>query len=356
MPLPPPRAWPVLALAAALAGCAAVAPGPVPPGPVPLPGSFAPLVRQVLPAVVSIAFTETVPAQQLPGARRRFSEHLAGAGSGFIVSPDGVIVTNNHVVAHAAQILVRLTDGAVLPARVLGRDPLTDIAVLKVHPAHPLPAAIWGDSRKLAVGDWVLAAGNPFGLGGSVTAGIVSAEGRSLGDGPFDRFLQLDAPINPGNSGGPAFNLRGHVIGMTTAIVSPTGGSVGLGFAIPSDLVRRIVAQLRAHGSIARGWLAVAITDATGADTAGPAGVPSGTPGGARITGVDPTGPGALAGLRAGDIVTGVDGAPIADAAALIRAVAAIPPGTTIRITLRRGATSLTVPATLGRRPIDPSG
>ena len=157
-----------------------------------------------------------------------------GAGSGFIIDPSGVIVTNNHVVDHADKIVVSLTDGRQLPANVLGSDELTDVAVIKVDAPDPLPSVTWGDSRQVEVGDWILAAGNPFGLGGSVTAGIVSAEGRDLGSGPFDNFLQLDAPINPGNSGGPVFNMDGQVIGVTTAIVSPTGGSVGIGFAIPS--------------------------------------------------------------------------------------------------------------------------
>ena len=225
------------------------------------PESLAPLVKKVLPAVVNIAITETVSGgdmlSELPPElrdtplgrefRRRFGnrrEQVAGAGSGFIIDPSGIIVTNNHVVDHADKIVVSLTDGRQLPATVLGRDELTDIAVIKVHTNDPLPSVPWGDSRKTEVGDWIMAAGNPFGLGGSVSVGIISAEGRDLGSGPFDNFLQLDAPINPGNSGGPVFNMDGAVIGVSSVIVSPTGASVGIGFAIPSDAVSRTVAQL----------------------------------------------------------------------------------------------------------------
>lgn len=325
------------------------------------PASFAPLVRQVLPSVVNIAVTETVQGSdmlaQLPpelrdsplgqAIRRRYgnrAEQVAGAGSGFVVAPDGVIVTNNHVVAHADRILVSLPDGTQMPARILGRDPLTDVAVLKINPPHPLTAVTWGDSRKVQVGDWILAAGNPFGLGGSVTAGIVSAEGRSLGGGPFDRFLQLDAPINPGNSGGPAFDMDGHVVGMTTAIVTPSGGSVGIGFAIPSDLVRPIVAQLVARGYVDRGWLGVAIADAAGS---------SGAQGAVAVTAVEKDGPAARAGLRVGDRLIAVNGQPVHDTGALIRSVAAVAPGQIARITLRRGTETLTIPVTVGRRPSD---
>ena len=222
------------------------------------PDSLAPLVKKVLPAVVNIAVTETMSGgdmlSELPPElrdtplgrefRRRFGnrrEQVAGAGSGFIIDPSGIIVTNNHVVDHADKIVVSLTDGRQLPAVVMGRDELTDIAVIKVKTNEALPSVTWGDSRKAEVGDWILAAGNPFGLGGSVSVGIISAEGRDLGSGPFDNFLQLDAPINPGNSGGPVFNMDGQVIGVSSVIVSPTGASVGIGFAIPSEAVSRTV-------------------------------------------------------------------------------------------------------------------
>ena len=328
----------------------------------PAPPSFAPLVRRVLPSVVNIAVTQTVSGAdmlaQLPpdlrdtplgrAFRRRFgdrSEQVNGAGSGFIIDPSGLIVTNNHVIAHASTIIVSLADGTRLPARVLGADPFTDVALLKVDPPRPLPAIAWGDSRKVRVGDWIIAAGNPFGLGGSVSAGIVSAEGRSLGAGPLDRFLQLDAPINPGNSGGPAFDMAGQVVGMTTAIVSPSGGSVGIGFAIPSDLVRRTVAGLRAHGHIDRGWLGVAIETLHDDD---------GRRIGVRITGVERGGPAAAAGLQPGDQVLAVNGGAVDSARALIRAVAAVPPGQTVRVELRRQGQVLNAAVTAGRRPAEP--
>ncbi len=228
-----------------------------------------------------------------------------------------------------------------MPARVIGSDELTDVAVIRVVPPHPLPAVTWGDLRKVEAGDWILAAGNPFGLGGSVTAGIVSAEGRDLGAGPFDNFLQLDAPINPGNSGGPAFNLDGQVVGMTTAIVSPSGGSVGIGFAIPSDTVRYTVDQLLAHGRVDRGWLGVSV-QSTGMQ---------GGRGGVMIAGVEASGPAALAGLRPGDVVEATDGERVDSAIGLVRAIAAAPPGTRVTLLIRRGERELRVPVVVGRRP-----
>ena len=329
-----------------------------------VPSSFAPLVKRVLPSVVNIAVTETVTGgdviAQLPPElqntplgrefRRRFGsqrEQVMGAGSGFIVDPSGIIVTNNHVVGHASRITVSLTDGTELPAHVIGTDELTDVAVIKVVAPHPLPAITWGDSSKVEVGDWILTAGNPFGLGGSVTAGIVSAEGRDLGEGPFDRFLQLDAAVNPGNSGGPAFNLDGQVVGMTTAIVSPSGGSVGIAFAIPSNLVNRIVDQLRSTGQIARGWLGVAV-ERVGAG-------PEGHGGAVSIAGVTPGGPASRAGLRTGDEVMAVDGRSVQTTTGLVRAVAEKSPGTTVQITVRRAGRPLTVPVTVGRRPAEES-
>ncbi|MGA9867373.1 MAG: trypsin-like peptidase domain-containing protein [Acetobacteraceae bacterium] len=326
-----------------------------------LPDSFAPLVRKVLPSVVNIAVTETITAgsvlSELPPElrdtplgrefRRRFGgrrEDVMGAGSGFIVDPSGIIVTNNHVVGQASKIMVSLSDGTQLPARVLGADELTDVAVIKVDPPHPLPAVVWGDSHKLEVGDWILAAGNPFGLGGSVTAGIISAEGRDLGAGPFDNFLQLDAPINPGNSGGPAFDMNGDVVGMTTAIVSPSGGSVGIGFAIPADLVRRAVAELSAHGRIDRGWLGVSVQTIPRA---------VGTHPGVAIAGVEQGSPAARAGLRTGDIVTAVNGEAVNTSLGLVRTIAEKPPGNTVTLQVRRDGRAVSIPVTVGRRPAE---
>lgn len=326
-----------------------------------VPESFAPLVKKVLPSVVNIGVTETVSAgnllRELPPElrdtplgrefRRRFGnrhEDVLGAGSGFVIDPSGVIVTNNHVVGQASRIMVSLSDGTQLPARVIGSDELTDVAVIRVAAPRPLPAVAWGDSRRLEVGDWILIAGNPFGLGGSVTAGIISAEGRDLGAGPFDNFLQIDAPINPGNSGGPAFNMVGEVVGMTTAIVSPSGGSVGVGFAIPADLVRRTVAELEAHGRIDRGWLGVSVETMEGTRGARP---------GVAIAGVERGSPGARAGLRAGDVVTAVNGEHVDSSLALVRTIAAQPPGKTVTLDVRRAGRMASVPVTVGRRPTE---
>jgi serine protease Do len=322
------------------------------------PESLAPLVKKVLPAVVNIAVTETVTggdvAADLPQElrdtplgrefRRRFSgrkEQVAGAGSGFIIDPSGIIVTNNHVVGHADKIVVSLTDGRQLPAQVLGHDELTDIAVIKVQGNTPLPAVTWGESHKAEVGDWVLAAGNPFGLGGSVTVGIISAEGRDLGSGPFDNFLQLDAPINPGNSGGPVFNMDGQVIGVSSVIVSPTGASVGIGFAIPSDTVTRIVAQLLSKGSIERGWLGVSVEERDDAVV---------------IAALDRNGPAARAGIKAGDQVVAVNGDRIESSRGLIRAVAVVAPGNSVRVTIRRQGRDMEIPVNVGRRPNEQAG
>jgi serine protease Do len=319
------------------------------------PESLAPLVKKVLPAVVNIAVTETVSGgevlSQLPPElrdtplgrefRRRFGnqrQQVAGAGSGFIVDPTGIIVTNNHVVGHADKIVVSLTDGRQLPAKVLGRDELTDVAVIKVESKESLPSVPWGDSRKAEVGDWILAAGNPFGLGGSVSVGIISAEGRDLGSGPFDNFLQLDAPINPGNSGGPIFNMDGQVIGVSSVIVSPTGASVGIGFAIPSEAVSRIVTQLLSKGSIERGWLGVAVDDREG---------------GVTIASIDRTGPAGKGGIKAGDVVVAINGDRIESSRGLIRAVAGVPPGNNVRVTVRRQGREMEIPVTIGRRPAE---
>jgi serine protease Do len=335
-----------------------------PPTSADAPTTFSPLVKRVLPAVVNIAVTESVsPSEQLMQLppelrgtpferqfRERFRgrrEQMTGAGSGFIVDPSGIIVTNNHVVDHADKIVVSLTDGTELPARVLGIDDLTDIAVIKVDPPAPLPAVPWGDSTKVEVGDWILAAGNPFGLGGSVTAGIVSARGRDIRSGPFDDFIQLDAPINPGNSGGPTFNLSGQVIGVNTAILSPTGVSVGIGFAIPSEIASRVAAELRDKGRVDRGWLGVSVQEATG---------PAREGGGVAIASIDKTGPAARAGLKTGDIVLAVNGERVDTARNLIRAVAAIPPGTSARLQVRRLGHDLDISVVIGRRPTENEG
>ena len=333
------------------------------------PLSFAPLVRHVVPAVVNIAVTQDVDDEAASGdasgdarikvpqalrgtpfekqyrARmRKRREQMLGAGSGFVIDPSGIIVTNNHVVGSADKITVSFSDGTELPARLLGTDELTDIAVIAVRPAKPLAWVSWGDSRRVEVGDWIMAAGNPFGLGSSVTAGIVSARGRDIGAGPFDDFLQLDAPINPGNSGGPSFNMSGQVVALNTAIVSPTGGSVGIGFGIPSEIVAPIVAQLRAKGHIDRGWLGVTLEER-----------PDQAPG-VTIVAIDRTGPAMRAGLKAGDTVDTVNGDKVDNARSLIRAIAAAAPGSSIRLSVIRGGHSLEVPMMVGRRPAENAG
>jgi serine protease Do len=320
------------------------------------PLSFAPLVRRVVPAVVNIAVRMDVAekdsvARLPPDLRgtpfeksfrdklKTHPEQVVGAGSGFIVDPAGIIVTNNHVVGSATRIIVSLSDGSEFRARVLGTDELTDIAVIKVDAGHPLPAASWGDSKRVQVGDWVLAAGNPFGLGVSVTAGIVSARGRDLGAGPFDDFFQLDAPINPGNSGGPSFNMAGEVIALNTALVSPTGASVGIGFAIPSNIVTQIVTDLLAHGHVDRGWLGVDVDTSSKRHP------------GALIETVERGGPAARAGLKTGDLVTTFNGEHVANSRELIRDVSSVNPGGVARLRIKRQAQSLEIQVTVGRRP-----
>ena len=323
------------------------------------PLTFAPLVKRVVPAVVNIAVTQDVdddgaqskvkvpPAlrgtpfeKQFRERMRGRREQMLGAGSGFVIDPSGVIVTNNHVVGQADNIQVSFSDGSELPAKLLGSDELTDIAVIQVKTDHKLAFVTWGRSQDVQIGDWVLAAGNPFGLGSSVTAGIVSARGRDIGAGPFDDFLQLDAPINPGNSGGPSFNMRGQVVALNTAIVSPTGGSVGIGFGIPSELVAPVVEQLRAKGHIDRGWLGVTLENAPG--------------GGVSIVSVDKGGPGQLAGLHAGDIVSLVNGEHVDSNRGLIRTVAAAAPGSSIRLQVSRKGRIVDVLVVVGRRTEGP--
>ncbi|CAH2600189.1 PDZ domain-containing protein [Rhodovastum atsumiense] len=321
------------------------------------PESFAPLVRRVLPAVVNIAVVESVTSgndplsmfppeiqRQFRGRYPQRRREVRGSGSGFVIDSSGYIVTNTHVVGNASRIVVSLLDGTEMPAEIVGVDDLTDIALIRVHRATSLQSAVWGDSRKLEVGDWVVAAGNPFGLGGSVTAGIVSARGRDIGSGPFDDFIQIDAPINPGNSGGPLFNADGEVVGINSAIYSPTGSSVGIGFAIPSEIASRIAADLREKGRIERGWLGVTMQDLGGSGEGR-------RDRGVAIAEVVRGGPAARGGLRPGDIVIGVNGQTVEDARGMLRSVAAIPPGQTARLQLRRQGRELELPVTVGRRP-----
>ena len=341
----------LIALALLVSGCSpglAQAPVPVRGG---APFSFAPLVKKFVPAVVNISVIEQDEGGPA-GARERLRakrEPTLGAGSGFIVDASGIIVTNTHVVGHANRISVTLADGTELLAKLIGTDELTDIAVIRVTSPTPLPYVQWGDSRVVEVGDWILAAGNPFGVGISVTAGIVSARGRDIGAGPFDDFLQIDAPINPGNSGGPTFNMEGQVIAVNTAIVSPTGGSVGIGFAVPSEMAEKIVADLRDKGRIDRGWLGVSVNDTPGNRSGrGNTGV--------AIANIDRAGPAGRAGLKPGDVVLAVNGDRVNTAQGLIKAVAATAPGNAVKLTVRRAGQTIELPVIVGRRPAEQQG
>ncbi len=315
---------------------------------------FADLAERVLPAVVNIAVqseTTTVPPEFRGTPFERYfrgrRERTQGAGSGFVIDPTGYIVTNNHVVGSATRVTVSLQNGTEMPARVVGTDELMDLAVLKVEPRQPLPAVPWGASGSMRVGQWVLAAGNPFGLGGTVTSGIVSARGREIGAGPFDDFIQTDAAINPGNSGGPLFNQAGEVIGISTAIYSPSGASAGIGFATPSDLARPVVEQLRRDGRVDRGWLGVSVQDL----------VPEDPRAGRRavlVTDVVRNGPAARGGLRAGDVVLAVNGERTESSRVLVRYVAALPPGQSVRLSVQRDGRSVETSIQVGRRPPGP--
>ncbi len=269
----------------------------------------------------------------MPGGPNGASPHIASLGSGFIIDPAGLIVTNNHVIANAEEITVTLADDTVLKAQVVGRDAVSDLALLKVDAKTPLPAAHWGDSSKAKVGDWVLAIGNPFGLGGTVTAGIISATARDIHSGPYDDFLQTDASINRGNSGGPMFDLTGNVIGINTAIFSTSGGSIGIGFAVPAAYARPIIDQLKATGKVERGWIGAriqpvteALAEAVGLDKSR----------GAMIAMIDPASPAVDAKLLPGDVILAYDGKPIERSRQLPRLVAGTAPGKSVKLTIWR--------------------
>lgn len=270
------------------------------------------------------------------------------AGSGFILSEDGLIVTNNHVIDGASEVTVTLHDGTELTATVVGRDPDTDLALLKVETDVTLPYVEFADSDEVRVGDPAVAIGSPFGLGGTVTAGIVSANNRVIGAGRYDDFLQIDAPINRGNSGGPTFNLEGKVIGVNTAIHSPTGGNVGIGFAIPSNLVVDVVDQLREHGQVERGWLGVHI-QAMDEDLATSLGLEEAK--GALVSQVTPDSPAAAAGLQKGDVIVKFGEREIAELRELTRTVAEVKPGSTVNAVVWRDGAEQTVEVEVGQMP-----
>ncbi|HEX3535791.1 MAG TPA: Do family serine endopeptidase, partial [Stellaceae bacterium] len=271
-------------------------------------------------------------------------------GSGFIIDPSGYIVTNQHVVGTSDKITVVLQDNTKHQAKVVGRDEKTDLALIKIDASDKLPFVTWGDSDKMKVGDWVVAVGNPFGLGGSVTAGIISALGRNIHEGPYDDFIQIDAPINRGNSGGPTFDLSGQIIGINTAIYSPSGGSVGIGFAIPSNIAKPVITQLREHGHVVRGWLGVAIQSITPA-IAKSLGLNPDEPGGALVATVTANSPAAKAGLKQGDVILSANGEPIKNVNDLPRRVAMMQPGQKLELGLRRGGKDVKLEAQVGEMP-----
>jgi len=322
---------------------------------------FSDLVTQVRPAVVSI--TTRIQATQVddedaaprrPTPFDRMNPRKPGAsggearGSGFVIDANGTIVTNNHVVKDATSVSVTLDDGTVLAAKVVGRDPRTDIAVLKVSSKQPLPYIQMGNSRDVKPGEWAIAVGNPFGLGGSVTAGIVSAISRDIGAGPYDQFIQIDAPINQGNSGGPLFTQDGKVIGMNTAILSPSGGSVGIGFAIPSDMIRTVAAQLVEHGRVTRGYVGVETQQIVGATAKG---LKLTENSGALLANVQPDSPAARAGLEPGDVIQAVNGQAVATPRDLALNVAAIRPGEDANLKILRDGAVRQVTVKVGELP-----
>ncbi len=320
--------------------------------------SFADLVDTLLPTVVNISTTQTVEqgqgSEEFEEFFREFFERRGerprprrqnSLGSGFIIDPSGYIVTNHHVIAEADEISVRLSDDTTLEATLVGSGEKTDLALLKVESPTPLPSARWGRSENTRIGDWVIAIGNPFGLGGTVTAGIVSARQRDINAGPYDDFIQTDAAINRGNSGGPMFNLAGEVIGINSAIFSPSGGSIGIGFAIPSALAKNIVKQLRDQGTVRRGWLGVRIQNVTDELAEG---LRLDRARGALVASVSPGGPAEASGLQQGDVVLEFNGRPVPKYRNLSRMVAETPVGEDVEVVVWRKGKEVTLEVRLG--------
>ncbi|WP_282606528.1 DegQ family serine endoprotease [Pelagibius sp. Alg239-R121] len=339
------------------------------------PDSFADLAEKLLPSVVNISASQTVVSngdsaeeqEEGPAPGQDFEEFFkdfferrgrpperrrgGSQGSGFIISDQGYIVTNHHVIEGADNVSVRLHDGVTLKAEVVGSDEKTDLALLKVKPPKDIVAVDWGDSDDTRIGDWVVAIGNPFGLGGTVTAGIVSARQRDINAGPYDDFIQTDAAINRGNSGGPMFNLDGDVIGVNTAIFSPSGGSVGIGFAIPSTLARNIVSQLREFGEVKRGWLGVHIQTVTEELAEG---LRLKDSKGALVASVTEGGPAEQAGIQQGDVILKFDGRVVPDMRKLPRMVAETPIGESVDVVVWRRGEEKVVKVDLGRLEDEP--
>ena len=333
---------------------------------------FSQLVDRVMPSVVSVqvkiqnvaddsaAGPDNIPPQfkeffeqfpqfrdRVPGNPDRAPRGGMSQGSGFVVSADGYVITNNHVVDKAAEVTLKFNEGEEYQAEVVGTDPKTDLALLKIKSDKPFPfvSLATGEAK---VGDWVMAVGNPFGLGGTVTSGIISARGRDIGSGPYDEFLQIDASINRGNSGGPAFNLEGEVVGVNTAIFSPSGGSVGIGFAIPASIVKDVVASLKANGAVTRGWLGVKIQPVT-AELAEGLGLDKAE--GAIISELTEDSPAQKAGLKQGDTILKMGDEPISDARDLARTVAKVAPGKDVPFSIIRDGKQVTVSVKLGTMP-----
>ncbi len=274
---------------------------------------------------------------------------VSSLGSGFVIDPSGLVVTNNHVIEGADEIIINFTDGTKLKVtKILGHDPKTDLALLKVEPKKPLKAVTFGNSGKMRVGDWVMAIGNPFGLGGSVTVGIISATKRDINAGPYDDFLQTDAAINRGNSGGPLFNMDGQVIGVNTAIISPSGGSIGIGFAVPSNSAVQVIDQLKQYGETRRGWLGVQVQNVT-EEIATSLGLPE--PKGALVAKVTPASPAAAAGIEPSDVILKFDGQAIDNMRSLPRAVASTAIGKSVAVELLRKGKPMDLNVTIGRLP-----
>ena len=313
---------------------------------------FADIVARVKPSVISVEVelddTQQVigNAEDAPPNNNRDGAVMVGQGSGFFISADGYAVTNNHVVDHARLVAVTTNDGQTYSAKVIGTDPKTDLALIKVE-GGDFPHVNFAEGRP-RVGNWVVAIGNPYGLGGTVTAGIVSAEGRDIGAGPYDDFIQIDAPINRGNSGGPAFDVNGDVIGVNTAIFSPSGGSVGIGFDIPADTAKAVIAELKDKGYVTRGWLGIQQQQIT-PDIADSLGLKQTK--GALIDVADPLGPAGKAGVKPGDVITAVDGNAINDPRELAQKIAKMAPGRLTTLTVQRGGTAQDISVALGTMP-----
>jgi serine protease Do len=332
------------------------------------PASLADLSEGLLDAVVNISTSQSVkdggngpqPPQIQEGSPfqeffddffdgeggKQGNQKVSSLGSGFVIDPSGYVVTNNHVIEGADDIEVVFANGTKLKATLIGTDTKTDLSVLKVEPKAPLKAVPFGDSRRMRIGDWVMAIGNPFGLGGSVTLGIISARGRNINAGPYDNFIQTDAAINKGNSGGPLFNMRGEVIGINTAIISPSGGSIGIGFAVPTEIAENVVHQLIEFGETRRGWLGVRIQPVTD-DVAESLGLDRAR--GALVSGIVNDGPIKSGEIKAGDVIISFDGSPVNEMRDLPRIVAESPVGKEVDVVIMRDGKRQTVKVTLGR-------